>query len=322
MQICIGQGLTLCFHFVRAPPRDMALLMRHSCFIAVGPARFRIGSDWRAPIDQLRQLYADYPMEETVPDFTVRLQATSALRRFVRPQVAIAGDFTLPDAAPLPLEQGLLAAEMAMNLQMALGWRRHLLLHASAVSRNGRAVIMTGVSGAGKSTLSALLGERGWRFLGDEFVLIDPDTGNIAPFPRPISLKNEAIAAMEREVDDDARFGPVMHDTPKGTIRHLRPRAEWVEQMARETRPGLLLFPRFGYPRAVRRVDEAESFVRLTQASTNYVALGERGFDALTGLVRSVRACAIDYADGEEGAELVERLWSEQGAKAGARAAA
>ena len=71
-----------------------------------------------------------------------------------------------------------------------------------------------------------------------------------------------------------------------------------------------------------RRVDEAESFVRLTQASTNYVALGERGFDALTGLVRSVRACAIDYADGEEGAELVERLWSEQGAKAGARAAA
>ena len=56
---------------------------------------------------------------------------------------------------------------------------------------------MTGVSGAGKSTLSALLGERGWRFLGDEFVLIDPDTGNIAPFPRPISLKNEAIAAIE-----------------------------------------------------------------------------------------------------------------------------
>ena len=27
-------------------------------------------------------------------------------------------------AAPLPLAQGLLAAEMGMNLQMALGWRR------------------------------------------------------------------------------------------------------------------------------------------------------------------------------------------------------
>jgi len=293
--------------------------MRHACFITVGPARFRIGSDWRAPIDQLRALYADYPMEEVVPDFTVRLQATSALRRYVRPQVAIAGDFTLPDAVPLPLEHGLLAAEMAMNLQMALGWRRHLLLHASAVSRQGRAVVMTGLSGAGKSTLSALLAERGWRFLGDEFVLLDPDSGNIAPFPRPVSLKNEAIAAMEREIDEEARFGPVLRDTPKGTIRHLRPRTEWVEQMARETRPALLLFPRFGFPRAVRRMDEAESFVRLTQASTNYVALGERGFDALTGFVRSVPACAIDYATGDEGVELVERLWSEQGARMGSR---
>lgn len=300
----------------------MARRMRHSCFITVGPARFRIGSDWRAPVDQLRSLYRDYPMDEVVPDFTVRLQAVSALRRFIRPSVAIAGDFTLPDAAPLPLDQGLLAAEMAMNLQMALGWRRHLLLHASAVSRNGRAVIMTGVSGAGKSTLSALLGERGWRFLGDEFVLLDPDTGMIAPFPRPVSLKNTAIAAMQHEVDDEARFGPVMHDTPKGTIRHLRPRTEAVELMGRETRPTLLLFPRFGYPRAVRRVDEAESFVRLTQASTNYVALGERGFDALTGFVRAMPACAIDYADGDEGAEMVERLWSEQATKMGDRAAA
>lgn len=296
--------------------------MRHFCSITVGPARFRIGSDWAAPIDQLRLLYRDYPMDEGVPDFTVRLQATSLIRRHVRPQVAIAGDFTLPDAVPLPLAQGLLAAEMAMNLQMALGWRRHLLLHASAVSRAGRAVVMTGVSGAGKSTLSALLGERGWRFLGDEFILLDPDTGMIAPFPRPVSLKNSAITAMEREVDDEARFGPVMRDTPKGTIRHLRPRTEAVDLMARETCPALLLFPRFGHARAVRQVDEAESFVRLTQASTNYVTLGERGFDALTAFVRSVPARAIDYTDGDEGAEMVERLWSEQGINLGGRAAA
>lgn len=292
--------------------------MRHSCFITVGPARFRIGSDWRAPIDLLRALYRDYPLEQVVPDFTVRLQSTSALRRWIRPAVSIAGDFTLPDAAPLPLSQALLAAEMAMNLQMALGWRRHLLLHASAVSRGGRAVIMTGVSGAGKSTLSALLGERGWRFLGDEFVLLDPDSGMIVPFPRPVSLKNAAIAAMEHEVDDDDRFGPVLRDTPKGTIRHLRPRTEAIGLMMRETQPALLLFPRFGEPRAVRRVDEAECFVRLTQASTNYVALGERGFDALTHFVRSIPARAIDYTDGEEGVEMVERLWSEQGVKAAA----
>ena len=178
--------------------------MRHEFRVRVGPAAFRIGSDWRAPIDQMRALYADYP-EPEYTDFSVRLEAVNPLRRFIRPSVAINGDYMLPDAAPLPLDQGLLAAEMGMNLQMALGWRRQLILHASAVARDGngpRALIMTGASGSGKSTLSAMLGRQGWRFMGDEFALIDPVSGEAVPYPRLISLKNEAIAAMENSAPE------------------------------------------------------------------------------------------------------------------------
>src|SRR3546814_7172840 len=86
---------------------------------------------------------------------------------------------------------GLLAAEMGMNLQVALGWRRHLLLHASAVAKDGRALVLSGVSGSGKSTLAALLGENGWRLMGDEFTLIAPDSGDALAFPRAVSLKKD-----------------------------------------------------------------------------------------------------------------------------------
>ena len=137
--------------------------MRHVATLRIGPIGFRIGSDWRGPVDQLRDLYRDYPRPEAgIADFNVRLFAARPWRRFVRPSVMIGGDFTIPDAAPLPLDQGLLAAEMGMNLQMALAQRRYLLLHASAVERDGRALLMTGESGAGKSTLAALLMTRGW----------------------------------------------------------------------------------------------------------------------------------------------------------------
>ncbi|MDQ2764767.1 MAG: HprK-related kinase A, partial [Pseudomonadota bacterium] len=116
--------------------------MRHCFSVKIGPVGFRVGSDWRAPIDQLADLYAQYPQpDDGVADFTVRLFAARPWRRFVRPAVMIGGDFVLPDAAPLPLAQGLLAAEMGMNLQMALGQRRYLLLHASAVERDGRALL-------------------------------------------------------------------------------------------------------------------------------------------------------------------------------------
>ena len=81
--------------------------------------------------------------------------------------------------------------------------------------------------------------------------------------------------------------------------------------MHEPARPALLLFPRFGGETAVEPMGEGEAFVRLTEASTNYVALGEAGFDALTGLVRGVPARAIDYPDTDGAIALVERLWGE-----------
>lgn len=284
--------------------------MRHVFHVRIGPVGFRVGADWRAPVAQLEDLYVDYPRpDDGIPDFTVRLFAARPWRRWLRPSVTLGGDFVLPEAAPLPLSQGLLAAEMAMNLQMALGQRRYLLLHASTVERDGRALLMTGLSGAGKSTLAALLAARGWRLMGDEFALLDPETGLVHAFPRLVSLKNGAIRIV-RAALPDARFGPLIAGTPKGDIRHVVPDAAAIARMAEPAVPALILFPRFGFDPAERPLGPSEVFVRLTQASTNYVALGERGFDALTRLVTQVPARAIDYPDADAAMAQVETLWS------------
>ncbi len=286
--------------------------MKHAVTLRIGPGRFRVGSPWGQPIAQLRALYAAYPASsDGIADFTVRLEPAGPGRRWWRPSITIAGDHMLPDAAPLALRHGLLAAEMGMNLQMALGWRRHLLIHASSVERDGRALVMTGESGSGKSTLAALLGERGWRFMGDEFALIDLETGAVHPFPRLVSLKNEAIAVMRAEVADSARFGPAMHATPKGDIVHLVPPPEAIARMDEPAMPALLLFPRFGFAPDVRPVGKGEAFMRLTQASTNYVALGEAGFETLHRFVDHVPALALNYPDGAAAVEAVERIWAE-----------
>ncbi len=285
--------------------------MRHVHHLKIGPVGFRIGSDWLAPIDVLRDLYRDYPAPcDGVADFTVRLFAARPWRRIIRPSVMIGGDFVLPEAAPLPLAQGLLAAEMAMNLQMALGERRFLLIHASSVEKDGKTLIITGESGSGKSTLSALLGSRGWRFMGDEFALIDPATGWAHPFPRPVSLKNESVGLMQALLPS-ATFGPPMNGTPKGDIRHLVPSSEAIAAMQIPAPPALILFPRFGYASAVRDMGVSEVFVRLTQASTNYVMLAEAGYSALTALVTKTPCRAIDYPDTDAAIAVVERLWKD-----------
>ncbi|AMK23971.1 MULTISPECIES: HprK-related kinase A [unclassified Sphingobium] len=285
--------------------------MKHVLSLKIGPASFRIGSAWRQPVEALARLYADYPTPvDEVADFTVRLEPAGLFRRWFRPSIYITGDHGLADAAPMSLAHGLLAAEMGMNLQMALGWRRHLLLHASSVEKDGRALVMTGESGSGKSTLAAQLGERGWRLMGDEFALLDLATGAVFPFPRLVSLKNGAIDVLAAEASP-ARMGPLLAGTAKGDIRHLIPRSEAVGRMGEGALPALLLFPRFGHEADVRSVGQSEVFMRLTQASTNYVALGEPGFAALTRFVKNVPARAIDFPSGDDAIALVERLWGE-----------
>jgi HprK-related kinase A len=284
--------------------------VRHSLSLQIGPVAFRIGSAWREPLDALAGLYSGYPRPEGICDFSVRLEPEKPWRRWLRPSVAIQGDYVLPDAAPMALAHGLLAAEMGMNLQMALGQKSYLLLHAASVEKDGRALILTGESGAGKSTLAALLGERGWRLMGDEFALLGLDDGRLRPFPRAVSLKNGAIRVMEQEVGPH-RFGPRLDGTPKGAIRHLRPNARALVGMDVPAVPALILFPRFGEAAAVRGVGQAEIFMRLTQASTNYVSLGGAAFDALTRLVGACPAAALDYPDTDTAIELVDTLWEQ-----------
>lgn len=64
-------------------------------------------------------------------------------------------------------------------------------VHAAAVTRNGRSIVLAGTSHSGKSTLSGWLTAHGWGFLTDEVALIDTVAGGpvVSPFWRPIGVR-------------------------------------------------------------------------------------------------------------------------------------
>ena len=280
-----------------------------------GPFAFLLRSPVGSVMDEGDRLYRDYPTEAPggIVDYTVAVAPPNLLRRWIRPRLDLQCDVEIPDMAPQPVAHGLLALEMGMNLQIAAGMHRYLLLHAGAAARGNGGLLVTGDSGAGKSTLAALLGWSGWRFMGDEFALVDPADGQLLPCPRPASLKNESIPLMEARAPDGV-FGPVFDGTIKGRIRHLAPPAAALAAMQVPARPRLILTPEFeaGAANEARRLGVAETFVLLTQASTNYRTLGEAGFGMLADLA-GIPAYAVRYGSADAALAMVDELWAAHG---------
>lgn len=61
---------------------------------------------------------------------------------------------------------------------------RFLVLHAAAVARDGRALLLAAPSGSGKTTLTLAMLERGFELLSDDFAPMERASGLIHPFPK------------------------------------------------------------------------------------------------------------------------------------------
>ncbi len=275
--------------------------------LEVGPHRFHVATPVASLRREMLQLYSDYPWLDRshIGDFHVEVRPPSLLRRYVRANVIGDTDLQAP-FVPVPLSHALVAMEMALNWSTALCSLRFLTLHASGVERGGQSILMPGESGSGKSTLAAGLGYRGWRFLSDEFALIDPDTGLHHAYPRPTSLKNDAIPVMKDWIDT-ARFSKLFPDTQKGEICYLQPEISSIKRMHETATPKVIVFPAFSKDHAPELVPmtPSEAMVRMVAGSANYDKLGERGFDCLTQLVNRCPAYWLSYRNFEEADNLL-----------------
>jgi len=181
--------------------------------------------------------------DEVFIDFYTSLAPPSEVRRYFRPQVNFSFDGYVP-FKPLPYNQASAMFEWGLNWCIANHSHQYLVIHAAVVELNGQAFIFPGTPGSGKSTLCAALVCRGWRLLSDEMTLVSVADGLVYPVPRPISLKNRSLDVI-RNFSPDVVMGPVVNNTAKGAIGHVRPPDESVELGEIPAKPAKLIFPKY-----------------------------------------------------------------------------
>jgi HprK-related kinase A len=260
--------------------------------------------------DGIGLLYADYPLRDGADfaDFHISLTPPGGPRRWFRPQVRFDCDGLAP-FKPLPLAQAFPMFEWVMNWAVSSRANRYLIIHSAVVEKDGLAAILPAPAGSGKSTLCAALVARGWRLLSDELALVRLDTGELAPLPRPISLKNASIDIIRRYAPG-AVFSPEVADTVKGTIAHLKAPADSIARAGQPARAAWIIFPKYqaGAAPTLAPVAPAHAFMELAGNAFNYSLMGAEGFEAMAGLIDGTLAYHFTYSALDDAVDLFSRL--------------
>lgn len=179
-----------------------------------------------------------------------------------------------------------------------------LFLHAAAVSRRGRAVLLLADSGGGKSTATWAAVHEGFALLSDELAPVQPAEGLVLPHPRAVCLKVRP---------------PGPWPLPDGTLQstggfHVPPDRLPLPAADGPAAIGALVFvgyrPDLAEP-ALSPIGAAACAARLYSHSLNPLAHGADGLDAVAALAERCPAFLLHSGELRATARLLASLCGE-----------
>jgi hypothetical protein len=243
-------------------------------FLRLGPFTAALTTPFADVVAQLKLLYPPqfFPKSADFADFLVSLLPGKGLRRVFRPQARFLIDGH-EHFKPLPRSQALPLVEWDLTYAIAG------LIH------------------------------RGWRLLSDELALIRRSDGHIVPLARPVNLKNESIALMQRFAPS-AVFSAPAHDTAKGTVALMRAPEDSLVRVGQAAPPGWIVFPQWrkGEPARLTPFSKPAGLVELGHTAMNYSLHETQGFELLADIFAGSGCYRFTYGDLNEAASALNAL--------------
>lgn len=178
--------------------------------------------------------------------------------------------------------------------------RRFVTLHAAALARDDRLVLLAGPSGAGKSTLTLALLDAGWSYVTDDLAPIAIETGLVHPFPKPLGVKDPARWESLSGAFDG--LGPI--EPPAGPF--LVPPTAWPVA-SRPLAVSAVVFPTYA-PGAFVEAEELTS-AKAAAFATAYVRHLEPSTVALLNRMCMGAACyRLEHGDAEAAVGALEGI--------------
>lgn len=193
----------------------------------------------------------------------------------------------------------------AVNRLMLNAGSGRLHLHAGAVSRGDRTVLLSAASGTGKTTLVTTLARRGWTYLTDEAISLAGADRRVRSFPKPLSIKPGGHNLFPDLVGHRVSLGGAesgLWQVPVGALGIT------TAMTANPTMIVVLSRKHGGEQATWGSISAANAVVALVEQSLDFERYGESALFAIAELCVRCRCVQIDAGTPSDTAELVEDL--------------
>lgn len=205
-------------------------------------------------------------------------------------------------------------SEVLPYVEWALNWelpRRRpdaLWLHAASLECDAGAIILPGESGRGKSTLALALVARGWRYLCDEFAVVDARTAALRAFPRAICVKESGYLLADRLGYRRSRHAAFIKGF-KGHVTFLQPLKRFPAALGRGGPARWIVFPKFvpKAPTTLNPIPRSQAVLDLHRAAFNLFGCQRPAHEVLLDLVRGALCHRMTSGDLDSACDVIEQ---------------
>ncbi len=180
----------------------------------------------------------------------------------------------------------------------------HVLVHAAVAARDGVGIVMPAPQEAGKTTLVAGLVSAGFGYLSDEAAAIHPESLEIAPFPKPLSVDKgswEVLAGAEPQLDETTRqYVTKQWQASPLSLRH--------GSVSGPVPAGLLILPtyRAGAATTLEPVRAVDALVATLSQTFYFHRAAQRNLEVLARLLATVHCYRLTVGDLAVACEAVD----------------
>ncbi len=165
--------------------------------------------------------------------------------------------------------------------------------HAGCAASANEAIVLPGAWGRGKSSLVLALCERGWSFLSDDIVPLDPVKGLAIPFPGTPQVRSKANHALPRE--------------KLGTLAKAAVRLDPAKVAQQPHQVAMIVFPNYreGAPSELKPLSPGQAVGELLENSLSFTINDDATIQRLCAVVEKLPAYRLTFDDVDDAADLL-----------------